>query len=350
MTAAAKLLDLTLNDAWQVVKRIERPPYGTGGTFSHNYLAKNGDRIAFVKAFDFSTAFEPGADTLKILGLLTASYEHERDVLDHCRGRRLSNVAVAIGHGHVSVPNMSTMEGRVYYLLFEKADGDIRCQMNDADAADSVWCMYALRHACLGLWQIHREFIAHQDLKPSNVLCYGTREFRVSDFGRSSRRGQAIWYDDEDFPGDRTYAPPELLYGYVAEDFVPRRIGTDLYMLGNLAAFLFTGVNVTESLMAFLDPQHHWTRWNGYYQDALPYLQEAFGRFLEELETRLQEDYVRSEVVPIVRQLCNPDLSQRGHPKGLGHHNQFSLERYVSRLTNIAQMLEIKTRAARRPA
>ena len=350
MTAASKLLGLILNDGWQVVKHIERPPYGTGGTFSHNYLAKKGGRIAFAKAFDFSTAFEPETDTLEVLGLLTTSYEHERDVLEHCRGRRLSNVAVAISHGHVSVPNMSAMEGRVYYLLFEKADGDIRCQMDDADASDAVWCMYALRHVCLGLWQIHREFIAHQDLKPSNVLCYGTREFRVSDFGRSSRRGHAIWHDDINFPGDRTYAPPELLYGYVVEDFVPRRIGTDLYMLGNLAAFLFTGVNVTESLMALLDPQHHWTRWDGSYRDVLPYLQEAFGRFLEGLETRLQHDYVRSEVVQLVRQLCNPDLSQRGHPKGLGHHNQFSLERYVSHLTNTALMLDFKTMAARRSA
>ncbi|MDE0163781.1 MAG: hypothetical protein OXL36_01680 [Bryobacterales bacterium] len=222
MTAASKLIGLTLNDNWRVVEHIKRPPAGTGGTFSHSYLAKKGDRMAFVKAFDFSSAFQPGANTLEILSLLTASYEHERDVLEHCRGRRLSNVAIAIGHGYISVPDMGIMEGRVYYLLFEKADGDIRCQMDAAFASDDVWCMYALRHVSLGLLQIHREFIAHQDLKPSNVLCYGAKEFRVSDFGRSSRRNQTIWHDEQNFPGDKTYAPPELLYGYVVADFVPR--------------------------------------------------------------------------------------------------------------------------------
>ena len=187
MTAAAQLLGLTLEDGWLVFERIERSENATGGTFSHSYLAKKGSRTAFVKAFDFSSAFEPGADTLGILNLLTASYEHERDVLEHCRGRRLSKVAVAIGHGHVSVPNMGAMEGRVYYLLFEKADGDIRTQMDVNQASDAFWCMVALRQVCLGLWQIHRQFIAHQDLKPSNVLCYRAWEVRISDFGRSSR-------------------------------------------------------------------------------------------------------------------------------------------------------------------
>ena len=347
MTAAEQLLDLTLDDGWQVFKRIERSKYATGGTFSHSYLARNGSSVAFVKAFDFSGAFGPGVETLGILNMLTASYEHERDVLEYCRGRRLSNVAVAIGHGYVSVPNMSPMEGRVYYLLFEKADGDMRNQMDVDQASDAVWCMFALRQVCLGLWQVHREFIAHQDLKPSNVLCYRSGEIRVSDFGRSSRRGQTIWHDEQNCPGDRTYAPPELLYGYRAPDFVPRRIGADLYMLGNLAAFLFTGVNVTASLLANLNPQHHWTHWNGTYDQVLPYLQEAFGRFLQELETRLEDSYIRSHILPLVCQLCNPDLSQRGHPRGRGHHSQFSLERYVTQLTNVTRMIGIKTRAVR---
>ena len=349
MTAAAQLQGLTLEDGWLVFERIERSENATGGTFSHSYLAKKGSRIAFVKAFDFSSAFEPGADTLGILNLLTASYKHERDVLEYCRGRRLSKVAVAIGHGHVSVPNMGAMEGRVYYLLFEKADGDIRTQMDVNQASDAFLCMVVLRQVCLGLWQIHREFIAHQDLKPSNVLCYRAGEVRISDFGRSSRRSQAIWHDEQQCPGDRTYAPPELLYGYLAPDFVPRRVGADLYMLGNLAAFLFTGVNVTASLMAMLNPQLHWTSWNGTYHQVLPYLQEAFGRFLQEFETRLENSYVRSQVLPLVRQLCNPDLDQRGHPKGLRHRSHYSLERYVSHLTNVTRMIEIKTRATHRP-
>ena len=347
MTAAARLTGLALNDGWRVTEHISRSPYSTGGTFSHSYLARKDGMIAFVKAFDFSHAFEPGADTLGILNLLTASYEHERAVLEHCRGRRLSNVAIAIGHGHVSVPGMTPMEGRVYYLLFEKADSDIRCQMDESDAMDSVWCMRALRHVCLGLWQVHRELIAHQDIKPSNILCYGSEDFRVADFGRSSRRGHGVWYDDVDIPGDRTYAPPELLYGHTHPDFVPRRIGADLYMFGNLAAFLYTGVNVTEALMSQVDPKHHFRQWASDYATVLPYLQDAFGRFLQEVQRHIPED-MRADIMSLICQLCNPDLSQRGHPRGLGQPNQYSLERYVSQLTNQLTRLEIRTRTSRK--
>ena len=346
MTAAARLFGLTLNDGWRVTEYINRSPYNTGGTFSHSYLATKGGMIAFVKAFDFSHAFEAGAETLAILNLLTASYEHERDVLEHCRARRLSNVAIAIDHGHVSVPGMTPMEGRVYYLLFEKADGDIRCQMDVLDAMDSVWCMRALRHVCLGLWQVHGELIAHQDIKPSNILSYGSEEFRIADFGRSSRRGYGVWYDNADIPGDRTYAPFELLYGFTHPDFIPRRVGSDLYMFGNLAAFLFTGVNVTEAVMAQLDPQHHFGQWGSDYATVLPYLQDAFGRFLHQVRPHLPEN-IRAYIVSLIQQLCNPDLSQRGHPRRLGRPNQYSLERYLSQLTHQLIRLEIRARMSR---
>ncbi|TIO06900.1 MAG: hypothetical protein E5X88_21025 [Mesorhizobium sp.] len=347
MTASAQLKGLVLGSGWKVVRNLPRNPNGSGGTFSNSYLAEKDGRVAFIKAFDFSEAFEAGVETLKRLGTLIASYEHERDVLEHCRGKRLSHVAVAIDHGYVEVPEMGPVEGRVYYLVFEQAAGDIRCQMDEAEASDLVWCMRALRSVCLGLAQVHREIIAHQDVKPSNVLAYDDGAFKIADFGRSSKRGNAIWHDDLRFPGDRSYAPPELLYGYVAPDFVPRRMGTDLYMLGNLAAFLFTGTNMTGSIMARLDPQHHWTKWRSDYDGVLPYVQEAFARVLEELEGMLPAD-VRTYLMSFVKQLCNPELPRRGHPKSVGRADQYSLERYIAELTHTVDILEIKARVATR--
>ena len=153
MTASSQLQGLTLADDWYVVRPIAPSPCSTGGTFSHSYIVRKESREAFLKAFDFSQAFEPGADTLNILTDLIASYEHERTVLEHCKRQRLRNVALAISHGEVAVPNMSAMEGRVYYLIFENAVGDLRAQINDADALDAYWCIRALRHTCLGMWQ-----------------------------------------------------------------------------------------------------------------------------------------------------------------------------------------------------
>lgn len=347
--AACRLLGLTLPNGWKVIDRLEKTSCQTGGTFSQSYLAERSGSIGFVKAFDFSAAFDPGIDTTTALQSLTASFNHERQILEHCRSRRLSNVVVAIDSGEVAVPGMGRMEGRVVYLIFERAAGDIRVQMDLERRFDAAWCFAALKDVCLALWQIHKEMIAHQDAKPSNVLCYGQSGFKISDFGRASWRGSSAPHDQLTVAGDKSYAPPELLYGHAHEDFVPRRIGCDLYMLGNLAAFLFSGVNVTASMFSHLDPQHHPRNWGGGYREVLPYLQNAFAVTLEEL-VAATAPLVREEISSLVSQLCQPDLNQRGHPKGFGRPNQYSLERYVSQLDLGYRRLAIRLRSRGRAA
>lgn len=358
MSAAEELNGLTLANGWLVVEHLARHPNGSGGTFSQSYRverdkfvgSKKTTEVGFLKAFDFSDAFKPNVDTTEIIQILTSAYNFERDVLEHCQRRRLSNIVLAIDHGHAQVPGRGPMEGRVFYLIFEMAKGDVRCQVHLTNRFDALWCMRALRDVCLGLWQIHQEMIAHQDLKPSNVLSFPDGAFKVSDFGRSSRRGHAVWYDAHVIPGDQTYAPPELLYGFTHPDFVPRRVGCDLYMLGNLVAFLFSGVNVTSSLLSKLDKQHHPRNWGGVYADVLPYLQEAFAVMLEEQKTNIHEELIRDEAILLMRELCNPDLGLRGHPKGIGKHDQYSLQRYVTRLDLISKRLAVSLRVKQKSA
>lgn len=355
MSAAEELSGLTLANGWLVVEHLARHPNGSGGTFSQSYRverdtvfgSKTRKEVGFLKAFDFADAFEPNANTTELIQILTSAYNFERDVLAHCHQRRLSNIVLAIDHGHVQVPGLGPMEGRVFYLIFEMAKGDIRCQLDLTNKFDALWCMGALKDVSLGLWQIHKEMIAHQDVKPSNVLSFPDGAFKISDFGRSSRRGHAVWYDGHVIPGDQTYAPPELLYGFTHPDFVPRRVGCDLYMLGNLVAFLFSGVNITSALLSKLDKQHHPRNWGGVYADVLPYLQEAFAVLLEEQKAHIDDELVRDEAVLLIKELCNPDLALRGHPKGIGRHDQYSLQRYVTRLDLITKRLAVTLRVKR---
>jgi serine/threonine protein kinase len=349
MNAAEQLEGLILEDGWKVGRRIERDVHGTGGMFSQSYLVEREGKRGFLKAFDFRDAFEPGEDTLALLRVLTSTYEHERDVLEHCRNRRLSNIVIAVAHGSTSVPGLSRMEGLVYYLVFELAEGDVRCQMNTSTSFDAQQSMRALKDVSLGLWQVHKEMIAHQDTKPSNVLHYGERGFKIADFGRASRRGHPVWHDDAKIAGDRSYAPPELLYGYTHPDFGPRRLGCDLYMLGNLAAFMFSGRNITGLLLEALAPEHHPSRWAGTYEQVLPYLMAAFVTVLEDLSP-LVEDLVRPDVLRLISELCTPDLARRGHPRGIGRPEQYSLERYVSLLDVACKRLDVRSRLARQPA
>ncbi len=343
MSAVENLKGLTIEDGWKVTTQLVKSSASTGGVFSESYLAEKDGKIAFLKAFDFSDAFEDGADTFAVLKQHIVSYEHERSILDHLGAKRLSNVVLALGAGKVSVPGFGKAEGQVHYLLFERAASDIRCQMDVADAADYVWCMRVLRDVCLGLFQVHNEFIAHQDLKPSNVLVCNEAGFKIADFGRSSRRGTDVWHDEFVFPGDRTYSPPELLYKHIDPEFITRRMGSDMYMLGNLAVFLFTGTNLTSTLFAKMQREHHWNYWASSYSEVLPYVQEAFARCLEELSAVLPP-VVRADVVEIVTCMCNPDLSKRGYPKTIGKGTQYSLERFLSKLTHLVKLLEVRIR------
>lgn len=346
MSAADKLLGLHLKDGWKVTRHLPRGPNSTGGMFSQSYIAEKGTAVGFLKAFDFSPAMEPDVDMANEIQKLIACYNHERAILDHCRGRRLSKVVVALDHGDVQVPGMGPMEGRVFYLIFEMAEGDVRVQMDTSTACDALWCMHALKDITLGLWQVHKEMIAHQDGKPSNVLAYPGPSFKVADFGRSSRKGQPAAHDDCKIAGDRGYAPPEQLYGFVHPEFTNRRIGCDLYMLGNLAAFLFSGVNITPLLLSKLDPQHHPRAWGGNYEQVLPYVRNAFSAVLADVSP-LIDKRVRTDVLGLVREFCDPDLQRRGHPEHLGRPTQFSLERYVSRMDLAAKRLSVLIRAGR---
>ena len=330
--AASQLRGLNLNNGWQVGSCLQRGPESTGGFFSRSYVVTHSDgRRGFLKALDFSEAFGPGVETISVLAQLTASFEHERAILQICATKRLSNVVLAIDHGQVQVPGFGKMDGLVFYLIFDLANGDIRSQVSVIERLSALWSLRALRDVCVGLWQVHQQLIAHQDMKPSNVLVYGESRFHIADFGRSSLQGRPVSHDRFTVAGDRIYSPPELLYGHTHPDFTARRFGCDLYMLGNLASFMFTGGNATASLLTRLNSQFRPTAWKGSYCEVLPYLHDAFGQFLHEIEMNI-DPIVRAIVVPLIRQLCNPDLMKRGHPKALGRHDQHSLERYVSSL------------------
>lgn len=343
MSAADNLAGMVLTNGWKVTRHVQRSPNGTGGMFSQSYEVSKDGKTGFLKAFDFSIAFEPGAETLQIMNFLTAGYQHEKAVLDHCAERSLSKVVVAIDHGHVDVPGFGQMDGRVYYLIFEMADGDVRRQIDVTTKFDTLWSMRALKDVALGLFQVHKEMIAHQDTKPSNVLVYEGRGFKLADFGRSSRKGYPVWHDDAKCAGDKAYSPPELLYGHTHADFVPRRMGADVYMLGNIAAFLFSGRNVTGLLLGNLDRAHHPANWTGTYEQVLPYLMAAFTKVLADLAPQIDE-IVREDVLTVIRQLCTPDLSKRGHPRGLGGASQYSLERYVSVLNAMSTRADLRAR------
>jgi len=97
---------------------------------------------------------------------------------------------------------------------------------------------------------------------------------------------------------------------------------------------------MTALLDVNLDPAYNWKNWRGDYSIVLPFLRDAFGRaidtFASSISVALKEDLKR-----MVRQLCDPDLNLRGHPRDkIGHHNEFSLVRYISALNRLDSKAE----------
>ena len=337
-TAAHRLVGVPLADGWTAVKLVPRDPAtATGGHFSVGYEAIHVEgHKGFLKALDFPKAFG-SADPALVLQAMTSAFIFERDTLNACRDRSLDRIVTARAAGTATIANYAI--GAVPYLVFDMAEGDVRRHLAAAARFDLAWRFKCLHHVATGLKQLHSIGIAHQDLKPSNVLTYvGGKESRIGDLGRASRQGVAAPHDNAGIAGDMTYAPPELLYDHVDPDWATRRLGCDVYLLGSLIMFFFADVNFTHCLVSALDPAVHPRSWRGRYADVLPHVRDAFNRVLGvfESDVRRATPLSGSEVVEMVRRLCDPDPKLRGDPNHRGTAAHYSLERYISRLDNLA--------------
>ena len=336
LSPAQKLTGLQLPNDWTVISLINKKPNATGGHFSIGYLVKHKNgREAFLKAIDFSRAFQ-SSDVSRKLQELTATFNFERDLLNKCRDKNLDRVVRAIEDGQITVDSLP-----VPYLIFELATGDIRAQMDMSGKLDLAWTLRMLHHVAVGVKQLHSVGIAHQDLKPSNILVFDESLIsKLADLGRSAHSDYQPPHDNEIFAGAYGYAPPELLYQFTHSDFRQRRFGCDTFLLGNIILFALTRTTMTAVLMSYLAPEHKPVAWTGTYADVLSYLQSAFNNALNAIEPHLPIE-VRDEILLMLRQLCEPDLSKRGHPRNhFKDGNNFSLERFVGKLNLLAYKAE----------
>ena len=338
-TPAQQLVGKELPNGWKVVELINRPETATGGNFSTSYVVVSGNgNKAFLKAMDYREALE-SSDPAKALQIMTAEYNFERAVLEKCKFNRLSRIVRVLDSGTLP-PQEGDPSSVVQYLIFELATADIRSFVGWSQAFETAWALRTTHQAAAALQQLHSVGIAHQDVKPSNVLIFKESLSKLADLGRAFDRDSVSPHDGFDCAGDPTYAPPELLYGYAPEDWRTRRLGCDMYLLGSLVVFLCTSVSMTHLLLERLDPKHHYLEWGDPYSEVLPYLQQAFSQIVRELREQIRSDF-SNPIAESVKQLCNPDPKRRGHSKNIrSNGNQYSLERYVSLFDLLAKKAE----------
>ena len=340
-TPAQKLEGEKLQGGWKVEKLISQTEDQTGSNFSTSYLVKKGNKKAFLKAMDFARALL-SPDPARSLEDMLASFNFERDLLKKCR--RMSRIVTILDDGVIRIKNGDPYNV-VQYLIFELAEkSDIRSYIEFGQAFDEAWALRTIHSAAVGLRQLHLKGIAHQDLKPSNLVVFKKDNAKLADLGRAYDREEVSIYDDYKVAGDPEYAPPELLYESVDSDINIRRFGCDMYLLGSMVVFFYmNGISMTHLILSDLSHEQKPLPLNGTYSgtynDVLPYIDHCFTKIINDIKN-LDGPYA-TEISELVSYLCNPNPRKRGHPKNVRPGvNQYNLEKIVTKFALLALKAE----------
>lgn len=337
-------------DGWKVDSMKAARPGDSGGNFSIGYYVthEQSKKKGFLKAIDISPEILLG-DAVRIQQM-TEIFNFEVELLEMCKSS--SRIVTAITSGSI-IPGTiaNTIMSPVFYLIFELVDSDARQQVNLRLRLPKYETCEALHQIAAGLNQLHPR-IAHQDIKPSNILYVtppaqtATTDTKIADLGRGAhmQKGVPALYSTLKYMGTMAYSPPELLYGQLSPDFAERRLSCDLYSLGSMVTFFFCGQPTNVFLAKELDPAHLWGTWANDYATVMAYVQAAFADSLFDIRVHV-EQYMNpgtsqkakaavTEVMTAIEQLCDPNPSTRGHPANPGH--RLDLQRYISLFDKLA--------------
>lgn len=342
---AENLEGLTIGE-WYLTEKLSRKS-STGGNFSVGYEATNteNDTKGFFKALDYSSVFcKP--NFAENLNAMTSAYLFERNLLNKCKNKNLKYIIKILDSGEYSLPIEKYPQGVIHcphvnYLVFEIADRSMRNIIDLSKSFDYSWALRSLHNIAVALEEMHSIQIAHQDVKPSNVLLFeNQKKSKLGDVGRSSSLDTPAAHDKLMCAGDLTYSPFEQLYGYIDSDWKTRRYSCDMFMFGNLIMTYFNNVSITTAVLNKLPPLCLPQSWPDSYEAILPQIDNKFSECLEEFNHNIDKD-LRDNLINMIKQLCNPNLMLRGDMKNkkIGAQ-QYSLTRFISKLDLLARKYE----------
>lgn len=317
VTPAYQLEGITLASGWHIVSRKDPSSNSTGGTFGVGYIAEKDGKRAWVKAMDFVDAIT-AKDPMQQLAKLTHEANFERDALATCDRHRMSKIVQLIDHETIALRGSTDPLQRVYCIVMEHGEDDLRGRVHAINDLPASWSLGVLRDVSLALDQLHSRGIAHQDVKPSNVLAMSKMEseetnMKLGDLGRVVRKDMAGPWDRLPWPGARHYAPPERWYGFHAPDWTDEREASDAFTLGSVLFFLFTGTTLQLQMVSHIPPPFRRDQWmGGFSDDLIDVLRHAQSKAIaNNLLPNLPAKYA-DRIVDLARQLTDPDPRKRG--------------------------------------
>lgn len=190
---------------------------------------------------------------------------------------------------------------------------------------------------------MHTADIAHQDIKPSNILKFNNGDSKISDLGRVIDNLGMSPFNKYYFAGDQTYAPLEVKYRLPFSDFYDYKL-IDINGVGSLIYQTLTGVSLTTALVnetSLIVPNI--MRFD--YHDALPFHCTAFFTLMYRIQQECEQKFdveVATQIVSIISEMCHPDMSKRGSPKRVSKNQRVQFRRYSSKLNTLVRLLTIK--------
>lgn len=342
---AKDLVGFVIEDRWEITKLQYNTPPASGGNFGIGYFAYDRkDKVErFIKVVDYLARLADISQLTKLLQL--AQFE----VAMHKYCVRMSKVVRMIAHGQLFFKTASDSQYNFLCLVLEKGEGDIKDHVDYLPDKSPYWKLCVVRDVALAITQIERGNLAHNDIKPSNVIRFEskgtTHNIKLGDVGRVVTKEGNGPFDGEKWAGDPAHKPIEALYGWSESEFQNRNTAADAYMLGNLVSFLFVGASITERIVNSLPPEYRPGIYKGEYMQVLDVVRHAWNTVVTEQIAPFFPAKLRGEMTSILRCLTNPEPQGRGdlaaRKQGL-----LGMDRIHSRLGRLVHQALIQESAA----
>lgn len=343
---AEDLAGIVISERFSLERRLHTGKQESGGNFGVGYIAtdlKDGTQ-RFVKVVDFRKRMHSLHKLREILEWA------EFEVLMHKACMRMSNVVRMVAHGQLAfLENGSDEPYNFICVVMELGDGDIKNHIDYAPEGSAYWKLWVLREVSLAVVQLERASLAHNDIKPSNVIRFpsdgDSHRIKLGDVGRAVTKSGSGPFDDWIWAGDPRHKPLETLYGYQEKEWQDRSTAADAYMLGNLACFLFAGASMTERIVNSLPTNLRPGTFSGGYRTIIDVIRHAWNTVLEEQIFPTIPEQSRSELSRVIRWLTDPDPAIRGEPTAR-RIGTMGLDRVQSRLDRMARQAQVYERIA----
>jgi serine/threonine protein kinase len=171
------------------------------GNYAIGNVMGQGASSVVLAAVDRSSGKEYAIKVMSSLDIQNRNIRHKID-------RELA-IITTLDHENIVRFREVLCEGDLICVVSEKCDGgDLFQYICNGSTADRLTQKRLFRQIALGVQYLHHQGIAHNDLKPENVILDGDGNAKLIDFGFAKTDRIA---GDDDKSGTLVYAAPELL-------------------------------------------------------------------------------------------------------------------------------------------